>query len=176
ALIRASAEEKLRTLIKALTDRPALKLEIAGHADPASDATGLKRARLDGRLRSLKAEQLVKRGIAVNEVDGLRIEASEYPALLKTVYETEKIDARPRNALGILKNIPVEDMERIILSSYVVTPAELQALASQRAQEVRARLLDQTGVLPERLFFLNSTVAAEADSAKQLPRVEFSLK
>lgn len=177
AAIAPAGEEKLRNLVKALTDRPALKLEIAGHADPAADASGLKRARLDGKLRSLKAAQLVKRGEAVSQVDELKIDAAEYPALLKSVYEAEKIDGRPRNAVGMLKSLPVEEMERIVLGSYQVSPADLQALATQRAQAVRARLLDQTGVAPERVFLLSSANATEGSEGKPpAPRVEFSLR
>ncbi|MDP5239582.1 DUF748 domain-containing protein [Uliginosibacterium sp. 31-16] len=177
AAIAPAGEEKLRNLVKALTDRPALKLEIAGRADPAGDVAGLKRTRLDGKLRSLKAAQLVKRGEAVSQVDELKIDAAEYPALLKSVYEAEKIDGRPRNAVGMLKSLPVEDMERIVLGSFLVSPADLQALAAQRAQVVRTRLLDQTGVAPERVFLLSSANATEGSEGKPpAPRVEFSLR
>ncbi|GAB2881007.1 hypothetical protein GCM10027046_06500 [Uliginosibacterium flavum] len=177
AVIASAGEEKLRTLTKALQDRPALKLEIAGRADPAADVSGLKRSRLDGKLRTLKAEQMVKRGETVGQVDVLRVETTEYPVLLKTVYEAEKIEARPRNAVGLLKSLPVEEMEKILLASMAVTAADLQSLASQRAQAVRARLLDQGGVAPERVFLLGSANASEAqDGGPAQARVEFSLK
>lgn len=177
AAIAPAGEEKLRTLAKALVDRPALKLEIAGRADPTADVTGLKRARLDGRLRALKAEALVKSGESVGEVDQLQIDGGEYPALLRKVYESAKIDARPRNALGLLKTLPVEDMEKIILASYVISEADLENLADQRAQAVRTKLLGQEGISSDRIFLLSSTGAAEPSDGKPAQaRAEFLLK
>lgn len=177
AALSKPGEEKISTLVKALVDRPSLRLEVSGRADPVSDVVGIKRVWLDSKLRALKAEQMVKRGGEVGRVDSLVIEPAEYPALLQKVYESEKIDARPRNALGLLKSLPADEMEKIILNSHVVSEADLQALASQRAQAVRARLIDKTGVEPDRVFLLGSGHATE--STKDRPaaaRVEFSLK
>jgi hypothetical protein len=49
AAITPPAKQRLENLAKALLDRPALKLEIEGRADPESDPEGLKRARLEQR-------------------------------------------------------------------------------------------------------------------------------
>ncbi|NSL55123.1 DUF748 domain-containing protein [Uliginosibacterium aquaticum] len=174
ATLNKAASDKLGGLAKGLTSRPVLKLEIAGSADPASDTTGLKRARLDARVRALKAEQLVRRGDSVDQVDALQIEAAEYPALLKRVYESEKIDARPRNALGILKDQSPAEMERILQGSFAITPADLQTLARTRAQTVRAHLLEKNGVDPARVFLVANR---EAEEGKPLQaRVEFMLR
>ena len=54
---------KLKNLGKALTERPALRLDIIGRVDPEADREGLKRARLRARLRhknSKSYEQKVK--------------------------------------------------------------------------------------------------------------------
>lgn len=177
ALIASAGEEKLRMLTKALQDRPALQLEIVGRADAGADVSGLKRQRLDGKLRTLKAEQMVRRGEAVGQVDALRVDAAEYPALLKALYETEKVEARPRNAVGLLKSLPVDEMEKILLSSFGVSASDLQGLASLRAQAVRARLLDQGGVAPERVFLLGGAKATELQDGKPAQaRVDFFLK
>ncbi len=177
AAIAPAGEEKLNALAKALADRPALKLEIAGRADPAADVTGLKRARLDDRLRALKAEALVKRGESVGEVDQLQIEPAEYAALLTKAYESARIDARPRNALGMLKTVPAVEMEKIILASYVISDDDLETLADQRAQAVRTRLLDQAGIAADRIFLLSSEGAAEPSDGKPAQaRAEFLLK
>ncbi|WP_158239238.1 DUF748 domain-containing protein [Uliginosibacterium sp. TH139] len=174
ATLNKAALDKLGGLAKGLTSRPVLKLEIAGSADPASDTTGLKRARLEARVRALKAEQLVRRGDSVDQVDALQIEAAEYPALLKRVYESEKVDARPRNALGILKDQPPAEMERILLASFAITQADLQTLARTRAQTVRAYLLEKNGVDPARVFLVANR---EAEEGKPLQaRVEFMLR
>jgi uncharacterized protein involved in outer membrane biogenesis len=45
---------RLRTIGKALTERPALKLDIAGRVDPKVERDAIQRQRLDGRLKALK--------------------------------------------------------------------------------------------------------------------------
>src|SRR5207253_699552 len=53
-----AAKQKIDTLGKALADRPALRLEISGRIDPATDTAGAKRAWLDTRVAEQKAREL----------------------------------------------------------------------------------------------------------------------
>src|SRR5690606_8664658 len=62
ARIPDAAAEKLGNVAKMLEDRPALKLEITGRADPATDREGLKRAAIDHKVRALKLKDMVRRG------------------------------------------------------------------------------------------------------------------
>lgn len=175
--LSAAARQKLDGLARALADRPALKLEIAGRVEPAGDTTGLKRARLDGRLRALKAEQMVKRGESVVQVDSLIIDPAEYPALLTRLYESEKLESRPRNALGLLKSLPPVEMEKILLAAITISVPELEILAAQRGQLVRGYLLDQGKVEPVRVFLRGT--AGVAETSAEMParaQVVFSLR
>ena len=54
--------KKIDTLIKALTDRPALKLDIEGHVDPDRDREGLKQFLFQRKLRTQKLKEMVKKG------------------------------------------------------------------------------------------------------------------
>ena len=172
-----AGEEKLNTLAKALKDRPALRLEIAGVADIAADRIGLKRAALEGKMRTLKAAAMVKRGQEVGEVDKLEIDKDEYPQWLEAVYSAEKIPNKPRNAIGLTKKLPPEEMEKMLLDYLVVTDADVQALGAKRAQLVRDWFIEKGGIDPDRVFLLNAASASEKKEGKPAsPRVEFSLK
>jgi hypothetical protein len=52
--------EKMKGLAKALADRPALRLDITGHADPASDRDGLRRLLFERKLKSQKVKELTE--------------------------------------------------------------------------------------------------------------------
>ncbi len=51
ATLDQTDQEKIATLAKALNNRPALKLDIIGRADPSSDLEGLKRVRSSAKSR-----------------------------------------------------------------------------------------------------------------------------
>lgn len=46
------AQKKLQALVKALTERPELQLDVEGAADPAADGAALRRAALDAKLKT----------------------------------------------------------------------------------------------------------------------------
>lgn len=177
ARIPEKGSQKLADLVRAMGERPELRLEITGRFEPAGDTTGLKRERLTARLRSLKAEAMAKRGESVAEVDRLEISAAEYPVLLAAVYENENLDTRPRNALGMLKRQSVAEMEKILLASYSVSEADLEALAVRRAQTVRANLLEQGKLDASRVFMRGTPGSTSTSDEKPASaRVDFSLR
>ncbi len=179
AVITPASQPRLEKLAKALLDRPALRLEIEGRADPESDPEGLKRDRLATKVRALKREDLTKKGLESGSTDAVELGANEYPALLERVYRAEKFP-KPRNLVGMVKGLPVEEMEKLILANSPVDEEDLRDLADRRAKVVRDWLLAHQ-VPGERLFMLPVKLAkseGKADSAEQAKgsRVVFSLK
>jgi hypothetical protein len=179
ASLTAEAQKRIETLGKALVDRPALKLEIEGHADLQSDPEGLKRHRLQSKVRALKREELTKKGVESGSVETVEVDAKEYPALLERVYRAEKFP-KPRNLVGMVKGLPVDEMEKLILANTVGDEEELRDLADRRAKAVRDALLARD-VPGERLFLLPVRLVAsdgKADAAAQAreSRVALSLK
>ncbi|MEC5387076.1 DUF748 domain-containing protein [Uliginosibacterium sp. H3] len=174
ATLSKPAEEKLSTLTRALTDRPALSLEITGSADPVADVAGLKQASLNSRLRALKAEMMVRRGESVGEVDALAIKPEEYPELLERVYRSASFD-KPKNAIGMTKGVPAPEMEKLLLDNTKVNEADLRSLANSRAQAVRNWLTGQGKIPAARIFVLESRLGADAGKQPAM-RVDFSLK
>ncbi|CAL94811.1 conserved hypothetical membrane protein [Azoarcus olearius] len=167
------ALDKLAALAKALNDRPALRLDITPFADPATDVEGLKRAMLERQVAALKLRALVAKGQAAPSVEEVQVGAEEYPALLRQVYRDGDFK-KPRNVIGLVKDVPVAEMEALIFANTKVGEDELRALAVQRGQTVKNWLLGSGGVSPERVFLLAPRVGGAG--AETAGRVEFALR
>ncbi|MGN6390124.1 MAG: DUF748 domain-containing protein [Burkholderiaceae bacterium] len=167
----------LEALAKALHDRPALTLEIAGRADLQAERDALKRATLDRQVRQAKRKALQADG---KPAPSGRIEVlpAEYPDLLKQVYRDADFP-KPRNAIGLTKSLPVDEMEKLLLAHIDVGPEDAADLANRRAQEAKDWLL-KTGKVPADRLFIVSTKpddGGEDDGAKKpAARVDFSLR
>ena len=168
------AEEKLKSIAKALTDRPALKLEITGRTDPQADREGLKRASIDRKVRVLKLKDLVARGESA-EARKVTVTPQEYPALLKRVYQDEDFK-KPRNFIGLQKDIPVEEMEKLMIENATVNDDDLIVLGNRRAQNAKDWLVNTGQVPADRIFILSSKSGAGAKEGEPPSRVDFSLK
>jgi uncharacterized protein involved in outer membrane biogenesis len=176
ALLGPAATEKLQAMAKALADRPALKVEVSGRADPAADHAGLKQAALHNAMAALKIKALIKKGESAPSLEEVVIPPAERPALLKQVYKDGDFK-KPRNLVGLLKDIPDAEMETLILENTPVAEGDLRALAQQRAQVVRSWLVEQGKVAPERIFILAPRLGEDGkDSPAKTSRVDFSLK
>jgi hypothetical protein len=83
-------------------------------------------------VKAQKLAELVEHGEAPASVDAVVIDEAEYPVYLKKAYKKEKFK-KPRNFLGIAKDIPVPEMESLMLANLPVTPDDLRQLALDRA-------------------------------------------
>jgi hypothetical protein len=177
ATLGAEQVKRLDTLAKALNDRPALKLDIIGRAEPTADADGVRRAKYESRLRAAKVRQLTRGGGDSVDPATVVITEQERPALIASVYADEKIPDKPRNLIGIAKTLPAPEMEQLILKNLTATPDDLRALATARATAVRDHLEKVGNVPRERLFQVEPRLTAEGIKDKGAPtRVDFSLK
>lgn len=70
AVLTSESRDRLATISKALTDRPALKLEITGRMDPKAEAEAFGKARLEQRLQALRGGR---------EDDDARIDLQDAP-------------------------------------------------------------------------------------------------
>jgi hypothetical protein len=168
--------KKLDTLLKALNDRPSLKLDIEGHADPETDREGLKQYLFSRKVKAQKMKDLAKKGGETVSVDDIKIEPAEYPKYLKAAYKEEKFP-KPRNFIGMAKDLPVPEMEKLMLTHIVVKDDDLGQLASQRALAVKDHILKSKQVEPERIFLIEpKTVQPEKKEKVKDSRVDFKLK
>lgn len=175
AQITPEAEKRLQALSKALTDRPALKLEITGRADPEHDPEGLKRTILERKVKAQKLSENVKKGEASGSLEDIELKPEEYAKYLTLAYKDEKF-AKPKNVVGLTKSLPVPEMEQLMLANINAGDSEMRDLAGRRALAAQVWLVEQGGVPAERMFILEPKVEAEAGGKKSGSRVEFSLR
>jgi hypothetical protein len=175
ALLDKTSEDKVKAIAKALNDRPAIKLDVAGRIDPASDREALKRTALERQVKAQKFNDLVRSGEPPASIEVVEVSAAEYELLLTRAYKAAEI-TKPRNAIGFPKDLPRAEMETLLLENAKVTDEDLRSLADRRAQVVRATLTDGEHVPPERVFLVAPRLDAEGVKDKGKPtRVDFAL-
>ena len=153
ATITESNAQKLDTLIKALSERPSLKLEIEGHVDAEKDKEGLRRYLFNRKLQAQKLKEHVKQGGPALSVDEIKVEPQEYEKYLTMAYKAEKFP-KPRNFLGFEKSLPVPEMEKLMFTNIVVTDDDMKVLASHRSMKVKEMILQSGKIEPERIFII----------------------
>ncbi len=169
-------DKKIDKLITALYDRPALKLEIEGHVDIEKDREGLRDYLFNKKIKAQKLKESVKKGLPPVSVDEVKIEKEEYPKYLKMAYKQEKFP-KPRNIIGIAKDLPPAEMEKLMLTHIEVKDDDLRLLASQRALKVKDHILKSNKVEPERIFLVEpKSLAPEKKEKLKDSRVDFRLK
>ncbi|HEX8874019.1 MAG TPA: DUF748 domain-containing protein [Nitrosospira sp.] len=175
AEIKSEAEKRLSALSKALIDRPALKLEITGEADPMHDPDALKRAILERKVKTQKLLETVKKGQAGGSPEDVVVKPEEYAKYLALAYKEEKF-AKPKNVIGLTKSLPVPEMEQLMLANINAGDSEMRELGELRATAARTWLVEKGGVPDNRIFMLAPKVEAAADSKKSGNKVVFSLR
>jgi uncharacterized protein involved in outer membrane biogenesis len=176
ATLTPPAIEKLQGMAKALADRPALEVELAGRVDPVADLDGLKHEAIRQQMAAFKIKDQLKKGEAPPSLDDVVIDPAEYPALLKRVYK-EGDFKKPRNLIGLAKDVPDSEMEALLLKNIEVDDDDLRNLGRRRGQQVENWLLENGKVSPDRLFVLSPRIGEDGKETKaKTSRVDFALK
>ncbi len=159
----AAADGKLATLGKALATRPSLKVDIAGHVDAHADAEALRHESVERALRVEKFKALAAAGTPAVSPDAVSVTPDERLRYLTAAYKSAPIAERPRNFLGILKDVPRAEMEAMLYDSTSVGDDVLRHLAGDRAQAVKRALVER-GIAPARLVIVESTPTSPKDA------------
>lgn len=175
AQIAESAKPGLDKVIKALTDRPALKMTVIGQASAEVEREAFKKERLKQLVIAEKRRNAVSSGAASNatQTAAITVSDAEYPALLKEVYKRSDVP-KPRNAIGLVKDIPAPEMEALLLASLPVTEQAMQELATARGVAVRD-FLSSKGLPSDRLFLGAAKAIPAAEKDKWQPKAQLSL-
>ncbi|MDI1245742.1 MAG: DUF748 domain-containing protein [Rhodoferax sp.] len=171
ASLSPEARTGLDKVAKALLDRPALTMTVVGSASLAHEREAYKRAQLQALVVAEKRRGSVLDGATADQAQALAVSGAEYPALLKAVYKRADFP-KPRNLIGLVKDIPVPEMEALLLANLSVTEPAMRALAEQRGVAVRDYLASLK--LPMERLFLGAAKAVP-DDAKWQPRAELNL-
>ena len=215
AQLSGKAREQLDKVAKALADRPQLKLTVVGTARLSEEGEAWRRERLKAMVAAEKrgeapapeapAEPAVAASAPDSGAGGARpatagatkssetqVSDTEYPMLLKRLYRRADIPGKPRNVLGFAKDVPVDEMEALLLKHIDVSDDTMRQLAVQRGVAVKDYLAGRK-LPPERLFLgaartaqggapapaasaaASDTKDAEGASAACSPRAELQL-
>ena len=176
ATLDDASQEKIKKISEALADRPSLSLDISGYAEKEKDLEGLKLYRFERQLKAQKLSDEGKKEEEGTSLDEVKIEQDEYLKYLAMAYK-EADFPKPRNLIGLVKDLPQEEMETLMFTHIGVTDEDLHELAQQRAKTVRDFLLKDGQVEPGRIFLVEpKSIFAEQKGAVKGSRVELGIK
>ncbi|GJL69799.1 MAG: ATPase [Nitrospirales bacterium] len=163
ARLSPSEQEKLNALGQALGDRPALRLDIVGAADPQVDRQGLASAQLGKQLQKRKFVEGSSSATTEMSLEQIELSPEEEVRLLTEVYGEQfgaQPDTLPSSSEGKARDIPSTDQMRAkLIESMKVEDEQLRLLAQQRAQGIREFLLQEGKVSGDRVFLLEPNLS-----------------
>jgi hypothetical protein len=170
ATLTPDAQKSLTALAGALQARPSLRLSIEGRVDPAFDREGLREAMLLDRMK----EEKIRKDGGNPDLETVELTPAESAKYLARVYKQAKFD-KPKNAVGLEKSLPPEEMTKLLLANIQVNDQDLKRLADARAAAVRKFMSEK--VEPGRLFLVASKVTPDGISDKgKTTRVDLSFQ
>ncbi len=187
ALPAGSGEAVLDKVAKALTERPALKMTVTGAADPATEAEAYRREALEARLQAERRREQLRAGQAAAAPAGAPASGVASPApepvlsaadrerMLRVIYRQTPLPNKPKNLVGMNKDIPAAEMEALLKAAIQPSPEALRELALQRGLAVRDALISR-GLPGERLFLAAPRLRTASETEPGwTPRVQLSL-
>ncbi|MGJ7498952.1 DUF748 domain-containing protein [Variovorax sp. ZT5P49] len=167
--LSAAAKEGLDKVAKALTDRTTLQMTVVGTSSLEKERDAYQRQRVRQLTYAEKRRVAVRGGQTGTDVPP--VTDAEYPELLTAVYKRADI-TKPRNLVGLAKDLPVPDMEKLLFASVPVDEESMRQLAVERGAAVRDYLLAKK--LPSERLFLGA-VRTSASGSDWKPGAELSL-
>ena len=167
------AQKKLTLIVKALTDKPSLNLDIIGRTDPSKDESGLRSVTVDQLVRAEQHDDEGDKGDAPGAATSAPLSPDDYNKYLAKAYKHAKFK-KPRDLIGLTKSQPPDVMKSMLEANVATDTDAMRRLAQQRADAVRGWL---RGKVPDkRLFVLAPKLDAKGIDDKGLTtRVDFGL-
>ncbi|MEM5434191.1 DUF748 domain-containing protein [Paraburkholderia diazotrophica] len=173
AALSDASQKKLDTIVKALADKPSIRIEIIGRVDPAVDQPGLRAAYVDRLVRQQKIKDVVGNGESVDPMS-IKVDDKEYDKYLTKAYKDADFK-KPRNFVGLTKTLPDDEMKAALAEHAPVSDASLRDLAQRRAQAVQQYF--EGKIDSSRVFIVAPKLDASGISDKgATTRVDFGLK
>lgn len=148
--------KKFETLLKGLEERPGLRLEITGVANPVRDRNMLG-------LQKLNAQMLARwqQRKGVKEVD---LPIAEEERAIKELFDQQRsqqpVAAPAEGAQVDSKPLTIEDMRRQLVAAIPVPDSDLRFLAQQRAEQIRGQLAGDGKLADDRVFLTEVDLTA----------------
>ncbi|TKC79911.1 DUF748 domain-containing protein [Trinickia terrae] len=173
AKLTDASQKKLDTIVKALDDKPAVKIDVTGRVDPAVDTPALRVVYVDRLVRQEKVKDVVGHGESVDP-STVTVDPKEYGDYLTKAYKDADFK-KPRNFIGLTKSIPEDDMKTALAEHAPIDDGSLRQLAQQRAQAVQQYFEDKVDA--SRVFIVAPKLDAQGIKDKgAATRVDFGLK
>ena len=173
AIIAEASEPSLDKVARALADRPALQLTITGSADPQAERADWQREVIESQLRTLARDDALRAGAAAPASAPAALAPATRSALLKTLYKQTRLPDKPRNLVGLAKDLPDTEMEALLAANVAVSDEAMRQQALARAIAVRDALIAK-GISSERLFLAAPSLHA-AGAQAWTPRATLAL-
>jgi hypothetical protein len=177
AELDAAAVEKARSMVKALTARPQLKIEI-----PIAVVNELDRPRLvEERFQAqVQTQAASRKKPPAGPVDLQQLDPAAQLDLLTQVY-AKNLGAEPKfpDPVTAIKTKPeataakIEFLKSELHQRIIVSDSELTALGQQRAMNLQQALLTDAQIAPDRVFLVANDKAKGQDGRV---RLELSLR
>ncbi|THJ53775.1 DUF748 domain-containing protein [Burkholderia sp. LS-044] len=166
-------QKKLDTVVKMLTEKPSIRLDLIGRVDPAKDTSGLGDAYVERLVRQQKLKDVIGQGESIDPMS-VKVEPAEYSKYLTRAYKAADFK-KPRNLIGLQKTLPDADMKKALAEHAPADDNALRALAQQRAQAVRQYL--EGKIDSSRVFVVAPKLDAKGiDDKGATTRVDFGLQ
>ena len=156
--LESTEQRKLESIAKALEERPALRVDVTGVADPARDRQALA-------LQKIAAE--VQRRFTQGGTKNLQAvpSPSREFELLSDLY-AEKLGKQPMKredlpgGKSVERVLTADELRQQLFPAMTVDDSELRGLAQERAKAIREHLIEQGHLPDERVFLVESELAA----------------
>ena len=170
--LTAEGQRAMEQVAATLIEKPQLKLTITGTSDASVEREAFQRHVLGARLVAERRKEMLTTGGNGEGAGAGDFTASDRSRLLKLLYRQADLPDRPRNALGLLKDLSDADTEAWLKARIPVDDDAMRELALQRAVAVRDAFVAK-GLPAERLFL--AAPKGRGDDAAWSPRVKLGL-
>lgn len=172
AALNAAGRQALDKIAQALHERPGLQMTVVGEAVLDVERADWQQVQVQQMLLAEKRRRAVRAGQAADSITA--VAPAEEAALLKAVYARADIK-KPRNVLGLAKDLPDNEMRTLLQAHVPVPDNAMRELALARAVVVRDYLAAQE--LPLKRLFLGAPVQPSAGPDwKPQARLELALR
>jgi len=181
--LEAAAADKIKTLAKAMKERPQLKIELPIAVAPDIDRPALVAAKFAAQLGEIQAPKAGRKGSgaagAVSAAFDQLNPAAKLELLAQLYARDVGVEPKYPEAVTSLKqaadvvSAKIDFLTSEIREHVIVGDAELKALGEQRATTMQQTLLADPQIEPERVFLVANDKAVGKDG---MVRLELSLK
>ena len=151
AVVTDASAASLDKIATALADRPALQVTITGAAESKSEHDDWQRESIEAQLRTMARDETLRSGAPASAPAPVTLAPATRSALLKTLYKQTRLPDKPRNLVGMAKDLPDAEMEALLRKNVAVSDEAMRQQALARAIAVRDALVAK-GISSDRLF------------------------